>query len=272
VRLVSLQKGVGWEQIAEVAAGCPVIDFGPDLDAANGAFMDTAAIMRSLDLVITSDTAIAHLAGALGVRVWLALGYSCDWRWMDDRTDSPWYPTMRLFRQTSLGDWDELFARVARDLARLIHGEPLETDALSAPAAPVLQAPLSVGDLLDRITILKLKQSRVAGDARANIERELRELLAVQARWVARDGPFQTLLDELQAVNEELWDIEDEIRACEAREDFGARFVELARSVYRTNDRRSAIKRRINLQLDSALVEEKDYPSYERPLPQQCNS
>ena len=78
------------------------------------------------------------------------------------------------------------------------------------------------------------------------------------------DGQFEALAGELQAVNEELWDIEDEIRACEARGDFGPEFVELARSVYRTNDRRSAIKRRINLELGSALVEEKEYPCYQR--------
>ncbi len=103
VRLFSLQKGAGAEQIAEVAAVCPVVDFGPDFDTEHGTFMDTAAVIRNLDLVITSDTAVAHLAGALGVPVWVALGYSCDWRWLDEREDSPWYPTMRLFRQRGWG-------------------------------------------------------------------------------------------------------------------------------------------------------------------------
>ena len=75
----------------------------------------TAAVLRSLDLVITADTAVAHLAGALGVPVWVALTYSPDWRWLLEREDSPWYPTMRLFRQRRLGDWGEVFERIAAE-------------------------------------------------------------------------------------------------------------------------------------------------------------
>jgi hypothetical protein len=81
--------------------------------------MDTAAVMQNLDLVVTSDTSIAHLAGALGVRVWLAVTLMPDWRWLLGREDSPWYPTMRLFRQTRKGDWDGLFERMAGELRRL---------------------------------------------------------------------------------------------------------------------------------------------------------
>jgi hypothetical protein len=80
MRLVSLQKGFGCEQIALMADRFSVLDFGPQLDEANGPFMDTAALMTQLDLVITSDTATAHLAGALGVPVWVALPYSACWR------------------------------------------------------------------------------------------------------------------------------------------------------------------------------------------------
>jgi len=263
VRLFSLQKGAGTEQIAEVAAVCPVVEFGPEFDTEHGTFMDSAAVIRNLDLVITSDTAVAHLAGALGVPVWVALGYSCDWRWMDEREDSPWYPTMRLFRQARLGNWDELFERIAAELAALVRGEsPARPSA--TPVAPALRAPLSAGELFDRITILKLKQAKISeAVARMNIDCELRELLTVQAQAIACDRELETLVGELQAVNEELWRIEDEIRDCEARADFGPRFIELARSVYRTNDRRYGIKRRINLRTGSAVVEEKRYPSYE---------
>jgi len=72
--------------------------------------------MKSLDLVVTCDTSIAHVAGALGMPVWVALPFAPDWRWMLDRDDSPWYPTMRLFRQTSAGDWAGVFDRVADEL------------------------------------------------------------------------------------------------------------------------------------------------------------
>jgi Flp pilus assembly protein TadD len=118
VRLFSLQKGDGADQLRGVADAWPIVDFGERLDAGGGAFMDTAAIMRNLDLVVTSDTAIAHLAGGLGVPVWVALQAVPDWRWLLEREDCPWYPTMRLFRQRTRGDWAEVFARVAEELAR----------------------------------------------------------------------------------------------------------------------------------------------------------
>lgn len=120
VRLISLQKGAGVEQLPALAERVPVTDLGSRLDERSGAFMDTAACMRSLDLVITVDSAIAHLAGGLGVPVWVALPYSPDWRWLLDREDSPWYPTMRLFRQTAAGDWSGVFQRIAAELKKLV--------------------------------------------------------------------------------------------------------------------------------------------------------
>ena len=81
--------------------------------------MDTAAIMKNLDLVITSDTSVPHLAGALGVPVWVALPFVPDWRWLLDRGDSPWYPTMRLFRQGRAGDWAGVFDGMLRALQEM---------------------------------------------------------------------------------------------------------------------------------------------------------
>jgi tetratricopeptide (TPR) repeat protein len=98
------------------------LDFAPSLDEKSGAFMDTAALMMSLDLVISSDTAVAHLAGALGIPVWLALSLVPDWRWRLEREDSEWYPTMRLFRQTRRGQWGDVFDRIAEQLQALLGG------------------------------------------------------------------------------------------------------------------------------------------------------
>jgi hypothetical protein len=120
VRLFSLQKGPGAEQLDVVREAWGVVDFGEALDASGGAFMDTAAIMNELDLVITSDTAHAHLAGGLGARVWVALQRVPDWRWLLARDDSPWYPTMRLFRQSRAGDWQGVLARIAEELAHAV--------------------------------------------------------------------------------------------------------------------------------------------------------
>ena len=122
VRLLSLQKGYGSEQLAALAGRFEVVDLGVRLDQGGGAFLDTAAAMQSLDLVVTSDTAIAHLAGALGVRVWLALGRVPEWRWMHRAETSPWYPTMRLFRQRTAGDWSDVFSQVAGELSTLVAG------------------------------------------------------------------------------------------------------------------------------------------------------
>ena len=125
VRLISLQKGFGSEQIA--AVDFPVLDLSDRLDEAAGPFMDTAAVIRNLDLVVTADTAIAHLAGALGAPVWLALQLSPDWRWLLGRDDSPWYPTMRLFRQTTFGQWPDVFERIAEAAARHCRSETGKT-------------------------------------------------------------------------------------------------------------------------------------------------
>jgi hypothetical protein len=115
VSWISFQKGPGSEQITEV--DFKVTDFGDRLDGAAGPFMDTAALMKVVDLVITTDTAIPHLAAALGVPTWVALPMVPDWRWLLDREDSPWYPTVRLFRQPVLGDWNRVFQRIAAALA-----------------------------------------------------------------------------------------------------------------------------------------------------------
>jgi hypothetical protein len=96
IQLVSLQKGDAALDAARMGHDLPLVELGPEYQA--GTFPDTAAVMTQLDLVVTCDTAIAHLAGALGIPVWLALPAVADWRWMLDRVDSPWYPTMRLFR------------------------------------------------------------------------------------------------------------------------------------------------------------------------------
>jgi tetratricopeptide (TPR) repeat protein len=117
VRLYSLQKGPGQEELRAAAQHFPITDLGGRLDEAAGAFMDTAAVMKGLDLVITSDTSIAHLAGGLGVPVWVGLWSPPEWRWLLDRADSPWYPTLRLFRQETPGDWGGVLARRAGELA-----------------------------------------------------------------------------------------------------------------------------------------------------------
>ena len=100
----------------DTIASAPGFDLGHELDAATEPFMETLALIGAMDLIISCDTAIAHLAAALGKRVWLALPEPADWRWMRDRTDSPWYPNVRLFRQPQPGDWHAVFREMATRL------------------------------------------------------------------------------------------------------------------------------------------------------------
>jgi tetratricopeptide (TPR) repeat protein len=120
VRLISLQRGPGREQLGILPSGMRVEDLGADFDQGDDAFLDTAAVMEHLDLVITSDTSIAHLAGALCRPTWMALRHVAEWRWFHDRDDSPWYARHRLFRQQRPGDWPGVFERMRAALLPLL--------------------------------------------------------------------------------------------------------------------------------------------------------
>ena len=98
--------------------------------------------MANLDLVVSVDSAIAHLAGALAVPVWTAIRAESEWRWLQNREDSPWYPTMRLFRQAKTGDWSGVIARMADELGNLVAARPRSPAPLPVPRAPIARAPL----------------------------------------------------------------------------------------------------------------------------------
>lgn len=127
-----------------------------------------------------------------------------------------------------------------------------------------IKVEVSVGEFLDKLTILQIKAARINDTAaQANIQRELAALtLAWSDSAYARGAALDTEIAELRRINETLWDLEDRIRAREAARMFDAEFVELARSVYRTNDRRAVVKREINLKTGSGIVEEKSYTDY----------
>ena len=118
VELISLHKGEGEDQMAGI--NFDVTTLGHDFDAGQDAFLDTAAVMMNCNLIITSDTSVAHLAGAIGRPTWVALKQTPDWRWMLDRPDSPWYPTITLYRQKTRGDWVDVFDTIERDLRNLL--------------------------------------------------------------------------------------------------------------------------------------------------------
>lgn len=189
VRLVSLQKGPGAEQIADVPSEWNVLDLGSRLDESGDAFVDTAAVVAQLDLVVCSDSSVGHLAGALGVPVWLALPFAADWRWGLTGETTPWYPRTRLFRQRHAGDWDEVFGRIV---------EELRAQPVPPRPVPTLIA-LGPDELLDRLAALEAEAEiadvtavSVAGHAElAALRRTRRERISPKAELIALEGELR---------------------------------------------------------------------------------
>ena len=120
VQLISLQRGAGQEQLKVWNASKIIYCLPENIDQSSGAFMDTSAILHFLDVIVTSDTSMAHLAGALGRPTCVMLGYTPDWRWLQNRPDSPWYPTCKLFRQPKVGEWGSVVNEVANHIRALL--------------------------------------------------------------------------------------------------------------------------------------------------------
>ena len=162
VQLFGLQKGHAAGQAAGHSANNFLVNLGPELED----FSDTAAAMANMDLIISVDTAAAHLAGALGIPVWTLIYFSPDWRWMLDRDDSPWYPSMRLFRQPKRDDWQAVIRRVAHELRRTIKKRELalETDTDSGletvPRYDSYGSHCPAKDPLQGVLKIDLKQAR----------------------------------------------------------------------------------------------------------------
>ncbi len=131
ISLYNLQKENGEEQVKSLPKNFNLKTFDVDFDTINGRFMDTAAIIKNLDLVITVDTSIAHLAGAIGTPAWIMLPEPADWRWLLNRNNTPWYSNTRLFRQPHSGDWNSVVAAIVEELKKL-------TGAKASTTAPII--------------------------------------------------------------------------------------------------------------------------------------
>ena len=264
--LLSLQKGFGSDQLET----CSFRDrFVSCQDQINDTwdFLETAAIIANCDLVITSDTSVAHLAGGMGKTTWLLLKNVPEWRWGLKGDTTFWYPSMRLFRQKERGNWNKVMEQVAGAVHEYFGscstgGNSAEASSTAAKTQQIQEilAPISLGELIDKITILQIKIQHLEGHAQNNVMKELKGLEStLNNLQIDIDS---TLIQRLQQVNQALWQIEDDIRYKEHNKDFGDAFVGLARSVYQQNDRRAAIKKEINTTYGSSLIEEKSYTNY----------
>ena len=170
---------------------------------------------------------------------------------MTHREDNPWYPTMRIFRQNVHMAWGPVFERMTQELRTTVPGRV---------RAPSVQVAIAPGELIDKITILEIKSERIRDDRKLeHVKKELAGLMEARDRSIFDGGELTALVAELKSINESLWRIEDDIRSCGQEGDYGDRFIGLARSVYENNDRRAAVKRRINERLGSEIIEEKSY-------------
>jgi len=129
LRLISLQKNEGADQLMNLPSGMKVEVLPGNFDGGDNAFEDSAAVLKCVDLLITCDTALGHLAGGLGVKTWLPLKFIPDWRWMLERSDSPWYPRHRLFRQPARGDWISVFKDIELEICNIIKSEKVGTSS-----------------------------------------------------------------------------------------------------------------------------------------------
>jgi len=264
VTLYNLQKETGEQQLDDITF--QLVSFGPDFDHNHGRFMDTAAVMKNLDLIITIDTSTGHLSAGLGMPTWVLIPNPPDWRWMFDRTDTPWYPTtMHLFRQPTPGNWERVFDDIEQELRAFVAAKrnTSKTVSLKSSEANNIAAAISYGELIDKITILEIKQKNITDETKLhNITKELETLHKTRDQYLSVTPELNQLTAQLYKTNCMLWDIEDAIRDKERHKEFDDEFIQLARSVYHTNDQRCRIKRAINELYNSPLLEEKSYKPY----------
>lgn len=263
---LSLQKGCGSEQLSSFSFRERFVACQDLVDDAFD-FLETSAIIANCDLVITCDTAVAHLAGGMGKPTWLLLHKVPDWRWGLDGDTTFWYPSMRLFRQINPGDWGDVFRRVSIELCNYLSEKNVadlrldnRSRSLEANKIRGVTAPISVGELIDKITILEIKERKLNGAARLNVLNELELLESVREGLKCEVDHY--LIGQLRLINQELWEVEDAIRDHERSGQFDDVFIDLARSVYKKNDYRAALKKQINMAHGSEVVEEKSYQNY----------
>ena len=179
----------GEEQLNELPADWKLTSFDETFDSSHGRFMDTAAVIKNLDLIITVDTGLAHIAAGLGAPVWTFIPNPPDWRWMLDRTDTPWYPNMTLFRQPTPGDWDSVIKNIAEQLEEVV--------AKRRSLLPTR----SLAEIIDTIIALNIKYGTKTTHQRTHEMNNLHKELSSRSFSIEKMDAIKQLAIELSHIH-----------------------------------------------------------------------
>lgn len=251
VRLIGLQFKEGREELDKLPKVMQVEQLGPDFDVGPDGFIDSAAVLELMDLVVSCDTSMVHVAGALGRPLWLGLTQIPEWRWQLQRRDTVWYPTARLFRQQTFGDWDQVFTQMADELAALLQARAERAANLAShPPAPAVT--LSWGELFERMTLLEIKCRHMAGSPAAGAAaHELSALKSAVAGAVPFAAAIEAKRQALRTTHEKLWEVRQAMKGCAAELRFEAPYVEQARQAQALDEACDRIKLDIDGMLGS---------------------
>lgn len=237
ISIYNLQKMNGDEQLKEVNQLLNIRSFGPDFDDKNGRFMDTAALIKNLDLVVTIDTSISHFAAALGTPTWILLPEPADWRWMLKCTDTPWYPNVRLFRQPKVGDWKSVMEDIVTALLEIVSKQPIP-QKIESPAATTVTSE-DLYELIDKLTMLTFDKETKAAVTEYNFLMNRYKIAA------ARYPTLELLKNQLLEVNKQLWTLDKQLRNSQ-QSAFNTEFAELSRKIYFAQDLKAYIKTQVH--------------------------
>ena len=260
-KIYSLQKELAIEE-KKILLQNDIID----LCSSDRDYSDAAAKLDNLNLVISVDTSMAHLGGALGLKTWILLGENSDWRWGTEGEKSYWYDSVELFRRNDELSWNLLFEVINEKLSDFSknkrNGNSIKKSTFQQinRTENVIKVPISIGELVDKSTILLIKSIKVKDQKKLiNIKYEKQLLKELIKSNIILDEIFFTIYKTLYRINAILWKVEDELRLLEKNRCFNEEFISTARQVYKLNDRRFSIKSEINKKYNSNIFEEKSY-------------
>lgn len=275
VSLYNLQKMGGEEQLKELGNDIIIHSFGPELDTTHGRFMDTVAIMKNLDLVLTIDTGTCHVAAALGVPTWNLLPNPADWRWMLDCNDTPWYDNMRLFKQPKPGDWEGSIEACKQALLPILSGEKTVVEVTAEKGSHQEERPYQTCQLIEQeVTPVEnqakqIKEMHTDGfvfepiatrhqadrtgnkktntayqEAMQQLAQEHPELNSIMNTKKTKKEDMHALTNQLIAINKKLWQLDNELKEITPSV-FDDNFVTLAATITSTLKHKQYIKNKL---------------------------